>query len=80
VSEEEMLLRLEASDEEIAVMRAAPRVRVYEPLDATAPLVTLVEQLTRRGDRGYIHVQKGDLSLTLARHDATTPSEAPVGA
>src|SRR3954453_10245351 len=71
VSEEEMLLRLEASDAEIAAMRAAPAVRVYEPVDASSPLVTLAEQLTRRPDRSYIHLQKGELSLTLARHDST---------
>ena len=80
VSEEEMLLRLEASDDEIAAMRVAPPVRGYEPLDATSPLIKLVEQLTRRTDRGYIYVQKGDFSLTLARHHATIPTEAPVGA
>jgi oxaloacetate decarboxylase alpha subunit len=80
VSEEEMLLRLEASDTEIAAMRAAPAVRVYEPIDATSPLVTLVEQLTRRPDRSYIHLQKGDLSLTLARHDSVEPNGQPVQA
>jgi oxaloacetate decarboxylase alpha subunit len=79
VTEEEMLLRMEASDEEIAAMRAAPPVRVYEPLDATSPLVRLIEQLTRRGDRGYIYIQKGDLSLTLARHGPPAPARDLVG-
>jgi oxaloacetate decarboxylase (Na+ extruding) subunit alpha len=69
VSDEEMLLRMECSPEELAAMRAAGPPRSYEHLDAGAPLVTLVEQLTRRVDRHYIHVQKGALSVTLARQD-----------
>jgi hypothetical protein len=48
-------------------LRAAGPPRRYDHLDATSPLVTLVEQLTRRADRGYVHIQRGDLSLTLAR-------------
>jgi oxaloacetate decarboxylase alpha subunit len=67
VSEEEMLLRMECSPDELAAMRAAGPPRSYEHLDAATPLVTLVEQLTRQSDRSYIHIQKGDLSLTLAR-------------
>jgi oxaloacetate decarboxylase (Na+ extruding) subunit alpha len=67
VSDEVMLLRMESSDEEIAAMRTASPVRVYEPIDATSPLVDLVEQLTKRLDQGYIHIQTGDFALTLAR-------------
>ena len=72
-----MLLRLECSEAELAAMRAAGPPRRYEGLDATAPLVTLVEQLTRRADRGYIHVRKGDLSLTLGRRGAHEPPGEP---
>jgi oxaloacetate decarboxylase (Na+ extruding) subunit alpha len=68
VSDEEMLLRMECSDAELAALRAAGPPRRYDPLDAASPLVTLVERLTQRTDRAYIHVQKGDLTLTLARH------------
>jgi oxaloacetate decarboxylase alpha subunit len=67
VSDEEMLLRMECTPEELAALQAAGPPRDYEHLDAGSPLVTLVEQLTRRTDRSYIHVQKGDLALTLAR-------------
>ncbi|HZS02764.1 MAG TPA: biotin carboxyl carrier protein [Chloroflexota bacterium] len=67
VSEEEMLLRMECSDAELAALRAAGPPRRYEQLDAESPLVGLVAQLTRRADRQYIHVQKGGLALTLAR-------------
>jgi oxaloacetate decarboxylase alpha subunit len=77
VSEEEMLLRMECSDAELAAMRAAGSPRGYEGLDATAPLVALVDQLTHQTDRHYVRVQKGGLSLTLARGPA--PEPAPVG-
>jgi hypothetical protein len=58
---------MECSDAEIAALRAAGPPRRYDHLDAASPLVTLVEQLTKRTDRGYVHVQQGDFSLTLSR-------------
>jgi oxaloacetate decarboxylase alpha subunit len=67
VSDEEMLLRMECTPDELAALHAAGPLRDYEHLDAGSPLVSLVEQLTRRTDRGYIHVQKGDLALTLTK-------------
>jgi oxaloacetate decarboxylase alpha subunit len=65
VSDEEMLLRIEVLDQEIAAMRAAGPPRDY--LSAEQPLVQLVSELTRRSDRGFIHLERKDLSLTLAR-------------
>jgi oxaloacetate decarboxylase alpha subunit len=67
VSEEELLLRMECSPEELAMLRVAGPPPSYDRLDAGSPLVTLVEQLTRRTDRDYIHIHKAGLSLTLAR-------------
>jgi oxaloacetate decarboxylase (Na+ extruding) subunit alpha len=67
VSDEEMLLRMECTEAELDALRTAGPPRDYEHLDAASPLVTLVEQLTRRTDRSYVHVQKGDLALTLSR-------------
>ncbi|HLH21374.1 MAG TPA: hypothetical protein VK066_02550 [Chloroflexota bacterium] len=74
VSEEELLLRMECSDAELAAMRAAGPPRDYEHLDAASPLVELVAQLTQRSDRHFIQVQKGDLALTLARGAAPEPA------
>jgi oxaloacetate decarboxylase alpha subunit len=76
VSEEEMLLRMECSEAELAAMRAAGPPRRYDTLDATSPLVTLVAQLTQRADRRYVHIAKGDLSLTLAREAAPAGARA----
>ncbi len=71
VSDEEMLLRMECSPEELAALRAAGPPRDYEHLDAASPLVALVEQLTSRGDRSYVHVEKSGLSLTLMKQPVT---------
>ena len=79
VSEEEMLLRMECSEAELAALRAAGPPRSYDGLDAAAPLVGLVAQLTERRDRQYIRVQKGALSLTLARGGAVSAPRAPTG-
>lgn len=65
VSDEEMLLRMEVLDEEIAAMRAAGPPREY--LDAEQPLVTLVRELARRTDRNFIQVQKNGVTITLGR-------------
>ncbi len=72
LSDEELLLRLEVSDDEIAAMRAAGPPRSYDYLDADRPLVSLVRALAKRSDRQYIHLEKGDLSLTL-RGSETPP-------
>jgi oxaloacetate decarboxylase alpha subunit len=67
VSDEEMLLRMEAVDVELDAMRNAGPPRSYEHLSADQPLVTLVNELSRRSDRGFVFVQKGELSVTLGR-------------
>ncbi|MFQ5683003.1 MAG: hypothetical protein ACE5HC_06995 [Candidatus Binatia bacterium] len=65
VSDEELLLRWLLSKEEIDTMRAAGPPKEY--LSATQPLVTLIEELTKRTDCNRIQVQKPGLSLTLER-------------
>lgn len=67
VSDEELLLRYEVGEEEVAALRAAGPPRSYEHLSAAQPLVTLIAELARRSDRRYIHLRKGALSVTLAR-------------
>jgi hypothetical protein len=62
-----MLLRMEAVDVELDAMRNAGPPRSYEHLSADQPLVTLVNELSRRSDRGFVFVQKGELSVTLGR-------------
>lgn len=65
VSDEELLLRWLLSEEEISAMRAAGPPREYAT--NRAPVVELIDELTKRGDCEHIQVQKGDFSLTLER-------------
>ena len=65
VSDEEILLRWMLNEDEIAVMHAAGRPKEY--LSAKEPVVTLLEQLANRNDCAQIHVQRGDLSITLQK-------------
>jgi len=65
VSDEELLLRWLLHKEEIEAMRAMGPPKEY--LSARHPLVTLVEELTRRKDCTQIQVQKPGLSLTLGK-------------
>jgi oxaloacetate decarboxylase alpha subunit len=63
LSDEEMLLRFEVTEAEIAAARAAGGPREY--LSADEPLVVLLQELSKRTNRATILVQKGDLSVTL---------------
>lgn len=65
ISDEEMLLRMEVLDQEIATMRAAGPPKEY--LDAEQPLVTLIRGLASRSDRAFVQVQQGDTTVTLAK-------------
>lgn len=58
---------MEVSDDDLAAMRAAGPPREF---DAEQPLVELVRELARRRDRGFVHVQKDGLSITLAKRDS----------
>lgn len=70
VSDDELLLRWLLRTEEIDAMRAAGPPREY--LSARQPLVRLVNELTKRKDFSYIHVQKGEVSVTLQK-GSTSP-------
>jgi oxaloacetate decarboxylase alpha subunit len=65
VSDEELLLRWLLHQEEIDAMRATGPVKEY--ITVAHPLLTLLEELTRRTECNRIHVEKPGLSLTLER-------------
>ncbi len=65
VSDDELLLRWLLHKEEIEAMRAAGPPREY--LSARHPLVTLVEELTKRKGYSQIQVRKPGFSLTLGK-------------
>ncbi len=65
VSDEELLLRWVVRKEEIETMRAAGPPKEY--LSARQPLVTLIQELTKRKDYRQIKVQKTGLSVILEK-------------
>ena len=52
--------RVDAVDE---VLAAGPKH--YDYPKGHKPVLALVHELTRRDEAGYIHIKKGDFSLTL---------------
>jgi oxaloacetate decarboxylase alpha subunit len=65
MSDEEMLLRMEVLEEEIAAMRSAGPPREYPT--AEKPLVALVRELTRPHGRAFVAVEVGGTRVTVAR-------------
>jgi len=65
VSDEELLLRWNLSVEEIATMRAAGAPKEY--LTARQPLVSLLDELSKRNQYRRIVVQKGEMVISLQR-------------
>jgi oxaloacetate decarboxylase alpha subunit len=63
ISDDELLLRYLAGEDQVAAMRAAGPYKRYDGAGQT--LVSLIEDLTRRNSISYIHVQKDAMSLTL---------------
>ncbi len=68
MSDEEFLLRFFAGPEFVDAMKLAPPRKEYlavrQPLE---PLVRLVEELGRRRDFTQVHIQKGNLSVSIKR-------------
>lgn len=63
ISDDELLLRYLAGEDQVAAMRAAGPFKRYN--GAGQSLVSLIEDLTRRNSISYIQVQKDAMSLTL---------------
>ncbi|MBI5911571.1 MAG: biotin carboxyl carrier protein [Betaproteobacteria bacterium] len=63
VSDDEMLLRYFAGEDQVAAMRAAGPSKKHDGTGHS--LVSLIEELTKRTKFNYIQVQKGAMSLTL---------------
>ena len=70
VSDDELILRFIIQEEkEIQAMRAAGPPKEY--VTSANPLVTIIHELLRKAELGYILVKKGDFSLTLRKHEQT---------
>ncbi len=65
VSDEDLLLRWILSQDEIEAMRTAGPIKEY--ISVRHPLVTLIQELTKRADYSEIRVQKQGLSIALEK-------------
>ncbi len=65
VSDEEMLLRWLVGQDDVDAMRKMGPAKEY--LTSTRPLVSLIEELTKRTDLGHIQVRRPGFSLTLGK-------------
>ena len=65
LSDEEFLLRVLSSNQDAVdeVLAAGPKRYDYPKSDK--PVMALIRELTRRDDAAYIHITKGEFSLTL---------------
>jgi oxaloacetate decarboxylase alpha subunit len=65
VSDDELLLRYFAGNEDVEALRAAGPSRDYPSV--RQPLLGFIEKLMERKDCHQIYIRKGDLSLRLER-------------
>jgi len=65
LGDDELLMRYVAGNEDVEAMLAAGAPKAY--YDAENPLLTLIHELSQRRDCSQIHIQKDDVSLTLAK-------------
>ena len=64
-SDEEVLLRFFSSEEDVIKMRAAGPARSYT--GNGNPLLSLVEELTKRPRQNSVYIRRGDLALRLEK-------------
>ena len=76
VSDEEVLLRFFSSKEDVERMRAAGPPRTYTNL--RNPILNLMENLSKAGDRHSVFIQNHNFSLRVERRrEVRATSEAP---
>lgn len=68
ISDEELILRFLAGDDAVAALANAGKPREY--LDATQPLVKLIEQLSKRKDSNQIYIKQPGFSIRMERRGA----------
>jgi len=68
LSDEDLILTYLTSPDDVAAMRAAGPQKPYPT--SSEPLVELIAGLVTHGDCGHISVQKGDISVFLAKRSA----------
>jgi oxaloacetate decarboxylase alpha subunit len=75
-SDDETLLRYFAGEEFVAAMRIAGPPKEYTTM--TSPLLTMLEQLTKRKDCRQVYVKRKDFTLRLERRTKSNPTKPTV--
>lgn len=70
-SDDEAMLRYFAGEDSVAAMRAAGPPKEYASV--TSPLLTMLEQLTKRKDARQVYVKRKDFTLRLENRIKTDP-------
>ncbi len=70
ISDDELLLRALFPEEIVDATLAAGPIQAHYP-SGHKPIVALIQELTRKEDRPYIHIAKGNFKLTLKRNAGT---------
>ncbi len=65
LSDEDLLLRFFTSKKDVAAMHSAGPIALHA--SAQNPIVTLLEELTKRNSCSQIYIRKGDLSIRLEK-------------
>jgi len=71
VSDDEAMLRYFAGEDSVAAMRASGPPKEYASV--TSPLLTMVEQITKRQDCRQIYIKRKDFSLRLENRTRPQP-------
>jgi hypothetical protein len=66
LSDEELILYAMSSTRQALEKLLASGPKVYDYPRGDKPELALIQELSRRKDLSYVHVQKGDFSLTLS--------------
>ena len=72
LSDEELVLRYIAGNDDVEEMKRAGLPKEY--LSSSQPLVMLIQELAKKSGYKQIHIQKKDMSLTLAKKNPGTSS------
>ncbi len=77
LSDDELVLRALFPEEHVNATIASSPIKTDYPSPAVEkPVVALVRELTRKSNLAYLHIQKGDFSLTLGKSASEKPSDA----
>jgi oxaloacetate decarboxylase (Na+ extruding) subunit alpha len=73
ISDEELILRFFAGDDSVNALPNGGKPREF--LDATQPLVKLIEQLAKRKDTNHVYIKRPDFSVRMEKRVAVAGTD-----